>query len=77
MDNAEALRALDDIEALAGYMPDAEFDRATTLIVRLRAHLTDPGYVRVPVGAICKHCGNPTMHVGDVCYSCAHQRDKP
>ena len=19
---------------------------------------------------VCKHCGNPTMHAGDVCYGC-------
>lgn len=49
MDNAEALRALEDLQGTLGYLPDGHYDRATDAVEKLRAHLTDTGYVRVPV----------------------------
>lgn len=49
MNNAEALRALDELQGTLGYLPDGPYDRATDAVEKLRAHLTAPGYVRVPV----------------------------
>jgi hypothetical protein len=46
MDNAEALRALETIERV---MWRAELDSWEEEFSVIRNHLTDPGYVRVPV----------------------------
>jgi hypothetical protein len=54
MDNAEALRALELLADMA-HMEDEEYAKAggggrvESLQAIIRAHLTDPGYVRVPV----------------------------
>jgi hypothetical protein len=52
MDNAEALRALDKIiDRLDKCGIEDEYDMA----LKLYAHLTDPGYARVPEEAIRKN----------------------
>lgn len=70
MDNAEALRALEYVQR---YFDKQAFDYMDEQLEIIRAHLTDPGYVRVPVEAsACHECGGDDLE-----WTCVIRNDSP
>jgi uncharacterized protein YukE len=59
-----------DVDALAQIIREVDGDHSLGAGALAEAIIEKITTAPAPAETMCKHCGNPTMHVGDVCYSC-------
>jgi hypothetical protein len=59
-----------DVDALAQIIREVDGDHSLGAGALAEAIIEKITAAPAPAEPMCKHCGNPTMHVGDVCYSC-------